>query len=281
MKIAIAAIIVIGCSSKSSPPTDDTKPAPAPATTDWTNGLDETEFKALHELKAEAAPPRRGQRVDLSDGSKAYLSLPEGKTGPLPGVIVIHEWWGLNEHIEHWADRLAAEGYAALAVDLYGGKIGTTPDEAMAIMKAVDPAAASKTIAAAHDFLVKDSRVAAPKTASIGWCFGGAWSLDTALSIPDLDAAVIYYGQLETDPAKLKTIRAELLGVFANQDKGIPPADVDKFEAGLKTANVRYAIHRYDAEHAFGNPSNPRYDQTSATDAWAKVREFLGRTLAR
>jgi len=134
--------------------------------------------------------------------------LPEGATAPLPAVIVIHEWWGLNDHVRHWADRLAADGYAALAVDLYGGKVATTPDEAMAAMKSVDEAKAKakSMLAAAHRFLADDPRIDAKRRGVIGWCFGGAWSLQHAIAEADLDAAVIYYGRLSTEPAQLAKI---------------------------------------------------------------------------
>ena len=244
-----------------------------------TGTLDEASFKALHELRADHAPPLHGTTIDLA-GGKAYLSLPAG-TPPFPALVVVHEWWGLNEHIEHWADRLAQAGYAALAVDLYGGKVATTPDDAMAAMKAVDKAQASATITAALDFLAKDPRVTAAHRGVIGWCFGGGWSLQTALAHPELDAAVIYYGQLVTDPTELRAIKAKVLGIFGNKDQGIPPAEVDRFEAGLKAAGVDAQILRYDADHAFANPSGARYDQPSATDAWKHVEAFLAATLGK
>jgi carboxymethylenebutenolidase len=241
--------------------------------------LSEEGFKALHQLKPDQAPAPRGERVTI-DGTSAYLSLPKGKTAPLPGLVVIHEWWGLNEHIQHWTDRLAEDGYAALAVDLYGGATAKTPDEAMAKMKAVDEKKALATLLAAHDFLEKDSRVQAKRTGSIGWCFGGAWSLQLAIHEPDLDAAVIYYGHLVTEPAALQPIKAEILGVFGDQDKAIPPETVNAFDAALGKAGVTRTIHRYDAQHGFANPSQPRYDEKSAADAWEKVRAFLRRKLA-
>lgn len=227
----------------------------------------------MHELPPESSPGK-GVKVDLADGSKAYLALPAGP-GPHPGIVVIHEWWGLNGHIEHWADRLATAGWAALAIDLYSGKVTADRDSAMVAMKAVEPAKALATLHAGVEFLKNDARTKSPVRAVIGWCFGGAWSLQTALAEPDLAGAIIYYGQLETDPTKLAAIKAKLLGVFGNKDKGIPPADVDKFEAALKQAGVTATIHRYDADHAFANPSNPKYDEANASDAWTKVLAFL------
>ena len=147
----------------------------------------------------------------------------------------------------------------------------------MTAMKAVDKTKAAATITAAIDFLASDPRVAAKTRAVIGWCFGGGWSLQTALAHPELQGAIIYYGQLETDPAKLGAIKANVLGIFGNKDKGIPPATVDQFEAGLKQAGVKAEIHRYDAEHAFANPTNPIYDEKSSADAWNHVLAFLER----
>jgi len=237
--------------------------------------ISEKEFKELHELTKEERPRPLGTMVKVGD-MQAYLTLPKGGA-PRPGIVVIHEWWGLNEHIKYWADRLAADGYAALAVDLYEGKVATTRDDAMQYMKSVDPAKAIARLKAAHAFLVKDSRTKAPKTGCVGWCFGGGWSLKLALAEPELDAAVIYYGRLVTDPEKLKAIKANVLGVFGNQDRGIPPATVAKFEKALVEAKVEHAILRYDAKHAFANPSSGRYDEKSAADAWEHVRAFFAK----
>ena len=190
-----------------------------------TGVLSEVAFKKLHEHTDADAPPPKGEMFELS-GQQAYLALPEGSSGPMPGIVVIHEWWGLNVHIKHWADRLAADGYAALAVDLYGGKVATDPDGAMTLMKAVDAAQAQKILSGAHEFLANDPRINAPKRGVVGWCFGGGWSLQHALATADLDAAVIYYGRLVDDPEALSKIKAPLLGIFGKQDEGIPPASV-------------------------------------------------------
>lgn len=236
-------------------------------------GVSEAAFRALHAHKGDEAPAPRGEMIELA-GGRAYLSLPEGAKAPVPGVVVIHEWWGLNAHIQHWADRLAASGYAALAVDLYGGATATESEQAMKLMKAVDPAEAQRILAEAYRFLGADPRVQADRRASIGWCFGGGWSLQLALAQP-LDAAVIYYGRLVTDPEALSKIQGPVLGVFGNQDEGIPPKDVDAFEAGLEQAGVEHEILRFDAPHAFANPSSARYDAEAAEQAWAKVQDFL------
>jgi carboxymethylenebutenolidase len=275
MRIALLTLLIACSSSSPKPPP---APAPSPETPtsspSSTGPLSEAEFKALHELPGKEPGPRKGQRVTLADGSQAYLSLPAGD-GPHPGIVVIHEWWGLNGHVEAWADRLATAGWAALAVDLYGGVVATDRDTAMKAMKSVDNAKGMATIRAALDYLTTDAKIQAPVQAVIGWCFGGAWSLQTAIHQADVDGAIIYYGRLETDPEKLKPIKARLLGVFGTKDEGIPMAEVDKFEAALKTAGVTATIHRYEADHAFANPSNPKYDEANAGDAWSKVVAFL------
>jgi carboxymethylenebutenolidase len=277
----LAALLLVSCGSA-----QEQKAAPAPG--DHTPEVQrqpaspssigdivgEEAFKALHQLRDDAPPPLAGAMIDLGQ-SRAYLSLPAGEQPPHAAIIVIHEWWGLNDHIKHWADRLAQDGYAALAVDLYGGKLATTPDAAMKHMKAVDDVQALGILQSAVAFVQTDERIQATRIASMGWCFGGGWSLQLAMNSPELDAAVIYYGRLIDDPARLASIKAEVLGIFGNKDSGIPPAQVDAFQAGLEKAGVRHTIHRYDAEHAFANPSSARYDQTAATDAWQRVREFL------
>jgi carboxymethylenebutenolidase len=259
-------------------PAVETKADGEPVAMTHTGVLSEQEFAALHELTTAEPPTAKGVEIDVG-GAKAYLSLPAGAKVPLPGVVVIHEWWGLNDHIRHFSDRLAADGYAALAVDLYGGKVATTPDQAMTMMKAVDDAKARAILGAAHRFLAEDPRVKANKRGVIGWCFGGAWSLQQALMQPDLDAAVIYYGRLETDPKVLAKIGAPVLGVFGDQDKGIPPAAVEEFAAAMKQAGESLELHRYDAPHAFANPSSAHYDAKAAEDAWGHVRVFFAEHL--
>jgi carboxymethylenebutenolidase len=253
-------------------------PARSLAQSEHTGAVPEEEFKALHELSKEKAPPAKGTMIEVAK-SRAYLSLPKDAKPPIPGIVVIQEWWGLNDHMKHWADRLAAEGYAALAVDLYGGKVADNPDSAMAYVKRVDEKRALEILRGAHAFLASDPRVRATKRASIGWCFGGGWSLRLAMAAADLDAAVIYYGRLETDPKKLAAVKAHILGVFGNEDQSIPPQVVDQFAAALDSVGIHHQILRYDAPHAFANPSSPRYDQASATDAWKHVQTFLAEHL--
>lgn len=261
-------VLLLGACARSRPAEVSREPSP-------TGAVSEEEFKALHSLREDAPPALKGQEVELA-GTKMYLSLPEGAKAPLPAVLVIHEFWGLNPHIKHWADRLAADGYAALAVDLYGGKVAATREEAMALVKSVDPARAQEVLKAAHAFLLEDARVKAPRTGTIGWCFGGGWSLRAAMALPELDAAVIYYGNPVTDPQQLATIKAPVLGIFGTKDASIPPEKVAELRKALDEAGVQHRILEFEAEHAFANPSGARYDARAAAAAWQEVSAFLG-----
>lgn len=278
---AVVALFALAgcCSQRQATPAEPTAVAHAEAA-QVTGAVSEAEFMKLHELRGDAAPELHGVAVDVS-GARGYLALPAGQKPPLAGIVVIHEWWGLNDHVKHWADRLAAEGYAALAIDLYGGVVATTPEAALAALKGVDETKARTTLLAAHRFLAEDARVRATRRACIGWCFGGSQSLALALAAPDLDACVLYYGsQLVTDPAQLADLHAPLLCIFGSRDKSIPAEKIRAFDAALNAAQKPHEILTYDAEHAFANPSNPKYDSTHAADAWEHVRAFLARHLA-
>lgn len=241
-----------------------------------TADLDEKAFAALHELKQESAPKPTGTMVKVGEASH-YLALPKDAKSPLPAIVVIHEWYGLNDHIKHWADRLALEGYAALAVDLYGGTVAKDSQEAQAAMKAANaaPDATRATLRAAFAFLGSDERILAKQRGVLGWCFGGAWSLQLAIAEPDLAACVLYYGRLVDDEKQLAAIKAPVLGVFGSRDRSIPEARVAAFETSLQKLGKDARVLRYDAEHAFANPSGARYDSKHAAAAWTEVRTFL------
>ena len=228
----------------------------------------------------DAAPKAKGTMIDLKVGnesSKAYVAKPNGATKG--ALLVIHEWWGLNDWIKHEADRLAQEGYLALAIDLYKGKVATKPDEAQALMKSKDEAWGDRVEEAGLEWLKAQK---AGKVATIGWCMGGGESLKASLHDPkDVDATVMYYGFPVNDPAKLKTLRGPVLGIFANKDGAITPAIVDQFEKALTDAGVKHEFHRYDADHAFANPSGGRYNPEAAKDAWQKTVAFLAANLRK
>ena len=243
-----------------------------------TGAVGEAEFKALHELKQGAAPVLSGTGVEVG-GAKCYLSLPKTPRAGSPSVVLIHEWYGLNDHIKHWADRLASDGYAALAVDLYGGVVAKNSDEALAAMKAVDNAKAVAVMQAGEKFLREDARTKSKKVASLGWCFGGGKSLQLALESSTLDACVLYYGHVETDPARLAPLKAPVLAIFGSKDGSIRPADVATWVEGMLKAEKEHRVLIFPAVHAFANPSNAKYDEASAAVAWENVRMFLAEKL--
>jgi carboxymethylenebutenolidase len=213
---------------------------------------------------------------------QAVLYTPSGK-GPFPGLIVIHEWYGLNDWVKEQASKLADRGYAALAIDLYRGKVANTPDEAHQIMRGVPEDRAKRDLHAAFEFLASQSNVKKDRIGSIGWCMGGGYALDVALQEPTLAATIINYGHLATDPEALKKINASILGLFGAQDKGITPDDVQKFEQTMKQLGKKIEVKEYDeAGHAFENPNNKQgYREADAQDAWKRTVDFLSATLKK
>ena len=234
---------------------------------------------------AEPAVPVVAEEVTYAtiDGEDitGYFARPEASEDGLPGILAIHEWWGLNDNIRATARRLAGEGYAVLAVDLYGDRVAEVPDEARNIMRSVlqNPEPARENLRQAYDYLTRDRK--APKVGSIGWCFGGGWSLQAGLLLPnDLDAVAIYYGRLETDPAVLEPLQMPILGIFGAEDRGIPVEDARAFETALRGLGKDAEIHIYEnAGHAFANPSGRRYVPEAAEDAWAKTTAFFDKHL--
>jgi carboxymethylenebutenolidase len=210
-----------------------------------------------------------------------HFVFPSDMIEPLPAIVVIHEWWGLNDNIRAMADRLAGEGYIVLAVDLFGGATATTPEQARQQMLAVveNPDSAAENMRQAFDFV--DVTAGAPSIGSLGWCFGGGWSLNAAMLFPEeLDASVIYYGQVTDDEDKLHAINAPILGLFGAEDEGITVASVQGFEGALERLRKNYEIHIYPgADHAFANPTGKAYDAAAADDAWQRTLEFLKRHL--
>jgi carboxymethylenebutenolidase len=209
------------------------------------------------------------------EAAMGYLARPAGVEGPLPGIIVIHEWWGLNDNVRSMADQLAAQGYQALAVDLYGGDSADTRDGAAALMTASmeNTEALTENVTQAFAYLESDGQ----KVGTIGWCFGGGWSLATALALPeDVDATIIYYGRLVTDEDELAPLQMPILGFFGAEDQGIPVDSVRAFETSLNALGKDAAIHIYEgANHAFANPSGDNYQAEPAEDAWAKTLAFF------
>jgi carboxymethylenebutenolidase len=211
---------------------------------------------------------------------RGYLAKPKAATGALPGLIVIHEWWGINDNIRAMTRRLAGEGYLALAVDLYDGATADNPDAAMKLVQKTlaNTGPAEENVKRAAAYLKRNG---ATKLGTVGWCFGGGWSLQTALLIPDqVDATVIYYGRLVTDREKLAKLRAPILGLFGEKDGGIPAEGVRAFERTLGELGKTVEIFIYPgADHAFANSSGGNYNATAAADAWARTTAFFKKHL--
>ncbi|HEY3975559.1 MAG TPA: dienelactone hydrolase family protein [Candidatus Sulfotelmatobacter sp.] len=226
-----------------------------------------------------------GKPVTYKSGDEtvqAILYTPAGK-GPFPALIVIHEYWGLNDWVKEQASKLSDQGYVALAIDLYRGRVARTPDEAHELMRGVPEDRAKRDLHAAFEFLTSQPNVKKDRIGSIGWCMGGGYSLDVALQEPTLAATVINYGHLATDQDALKKINAPILGLFGGQDRGITPDDVHKFESSMKQLGKKIEVKIYDdAGHAFENPNNKDgYRPADAADAWQRTVDFLASTLKK
>src|ERR1700680_1617922 len=236
-------------------------------------------------LFASAAFAADSKPVSYKSGDETVqgvLYTPAGK-GPFPAIIVIHEWWGLNDWVKEQASKLADQGYVALAVDLYRGKVATTPDMAHELMRGVPDDRAKRDLHAAFEFLQSHPNVNKNRIGAIGWCMGGGYALDVALQEPTLAADVINYGHLATDPEALNKINEAILGIFGGKDQGIPPESVKMFEATLKQLGKRVETKIYpDAGHAFENPNNRAgYRPDDAADAWKRTITCLADTLKK
>lgn len=211
--------------------------------------------------------------MESKEGGKfnVYMS---GRMDAKKAVLLIHEWWGVNPHIKGIADQLAKMGYAAYVVDLYDGRYTDNSEKAAEYVKMVDPVKAMAKIKTT----LATMRKYHAKAATIGWCFGGGYSLKASLADP-VDATVVYYGELETDPKVLSKLKGPVLGIFAKHDKWISPEKVTVFEKAIKEAGVRYEGKTYDADHAFANPSNVKFASEPARDAWDRTVKFLEKAM--
>ncbi|MBE9063818.1 dienelactone hydrolase family protein [cf. Phormidesmis sp. LEGE 11477] len=231
---------------------------------------------------AEPTVPVTGQAVTYAEiegqAITGYLAQPSEPTSDaLPGILTIHEWWGLNENIEAMTRRLAGEGYTALALDLYNDQVATDPQSARELLRSVmdNPGPAQDNILQAASFL--ETEYNAPTLGSIGWCFGGTWSLRTGLLLSsDLDAMAIYYGQLILAPEALDALDMPIIGFFGEEDSSIPVTDVQNFESTLENIGKTADINLYPGVgHAFANPSGQNYNADAAADAWEKTVAFF------
>lgn len=258
-----------------------------PAANEQINGRQNEQLQNVsgEQNNVSLAPDTAVQREDAAyyGDARGYLAYPtEG--GSHPGIILIHEWWGLNDDIRELADRFAGEGYVALAVDLYNGKSTTVQAEAQQLSDAVrnDTDGAFANLRAAVDYLRARPDVDDTRLASVGWCFGGAWSYNMAKNDLGTRASIMYYGQF--DPKDdLSHMRALILGHFGEDDASIKVDNVREFQAKLETLNGEHEIYIYpNAGHGFANfrgGANQAYNEDAAELAWERTLSFLGTAL--
>jgi len=237
----------------------------------------DAEHLKLHEFNTKIPESFDGTMITMTSPEtgefRVYTSGPHDSKS---AILMIHEWWGLNEHIKGIADQFGKIGYRVYAIDLYDGKVTTDPQTASSYMHAVDPAKALIKLKTALKRIKKTHSA----VGSIGWCFGGGWSLQASLAEPSIvTATVVYYGLLESDSKVLGKLNGPVLGIFAGKDRWITPAKVTDFEKGLNAAGVKNEIRRYDADHAFANPSGKRFILAPARDAWAATLRFFKENL--
>lgn len=218
--------------------------------------------------------------LEYSPGSNGFLAAPS-QNGTYPGIVMIHEWWGLNDNIKEMARQMASEGYVVLAVDLYNGEVATNSSQAGAMAGQVrnNPRTAIENLQDAVSYLRSHESVRADSIGSLGWCFGGGWSLQLALN-DELQATGIYYGSLVTDPDELSSIDWPVLGIFGGADSSIPVEQVREFEQALGENGIENEIYIYnDVGHAFANPSGANYAAEATMDAWQKTLSFFDKHL--
>jgi len=281
--LAAATLLAAACSNSTSPAAKPASAASAPQP---------KPAEPAHESKtgspgAEAPPkaPLLEQEVAYGEAQKrnlvGFLAMPGDAAEPLPGLIVIHEWWGLNDNIKAMTRKLASEGYVALAVDLYNGAKADTPEKAQPLMAAVvgDQEAARSNLKQAYDYL--DKYALAPRIGSVGWSLGGGWSLQTALMLPDhLRAMVMYYGPITGSQSELSTLQMPVLGFFAGLDESVPVRDVLLFRSTLLKLGKPAEIIIYPkAQSGFANPDRGAYDEQATAESWQKTLAFLAENL--
>lgn len=232
-------------------------------------------FKNAHETPVPIELEEKGGMMTFKtkDGKpgSAYAIIADENSKK--ALFVIHEWWGLNDHIKQEADRLfgALDGVNVYALDLYDGNVATTREDAGKMMGAVKEDRLNTIINGALAHVGKDAKIG-----TIGWCFGGGWSLKSSILAGDQGAGcVIYYGMPVLEPAKLAPIKSDVLGLFAEKDGWITPEIVTKFETAMKAIGKSVKTKQFDAEHAFANPSSPRYHEAAAQEANEMALTFL------
>lgn len=224
-----------------------------------------------------------GAAMSFPSGSETvpgYIAAPDDAVKK-PAIVVIQEWWGVNDFVRQKVDDFARQGYVALAPDLYRGKTATDPDTAHQLMRGLPEDRAMRDLKATVTYLASRADVDPTRIGAVGWCMGGGYSLSLALAEPTLAGAVIYYGRLVTDNAAIRGLKVPLLGNFAGEDKGIPVESVKEFERKAKAAGKKVDFKIYPgAGHAFASSKDPQtFRAVDAKDADARTDTFFAKVL--
>ncbi|MEM6764978.1 MAG: dienelactone hydrolase family protein [Bacteroidota bacterium] len=245
-------------------------------TTEFASLVENEAFRNAHALPVQI-------KTELLEGKKISWRTPDGQRGygyEVNGeatsnkfVFVIHEWWGLNDNVKMEAQKIQEElgDVRVIALDLYDGQVATTREDAGKYMQSVKRERAEAIIKGAIEFVGEEAKIA-----TIGWCFGGGWSLQTSILAGEQAAAcVMYYGMPEKDLDRLGTIKTPVLGIFAKQDGWITPEVAEEFEGNMQKVGKEVDVHIFDAKHAFANPSSPAYNEPAAQEAWRLSSAFI------
>ncbi|MFD7296707.1 dienelactone hydrolase family protein [Streptomyces sp. NPDC059897] len=226
--------------------------------------------------KSTGRPAHQNMTFD-SHGSTAhgYLALPASGRGP--GVLVIQEWWGLTDHIADIADRLAAEGFVALAPDLYGGNVAHDSQEAFAMMRDLPVERGVELLSGAVDCLLALPQVTSDTVGAVGFCMGGGFVLYLAAEDERVSAAVPFYGVVQGAVPDFSRLKARILGHYGERDEAIPPATLNGLRAAIRSqSGVDPDFRMYPADHAFFNDGRPEvYDEIASREAWTSTIDFL------
>jgi carboxymethylenebutenolidase len=279
--LVVAATLTLAACDTGTTPVGSPAPATTPASTGSPSGAPATRAPAEteeREVVAETLP-----YAEVEDRLVyGYFVFPADMVDPLPGIILIHERWGLDDGTRGLADRLAGQGYVVLGIDLFDGKVASSSEESRQLILPVveNQEIADENIRQAYDFL--ENTAQAPRIGAVGWSFGGNWALNAAMLFPDeLDAAVIYYGQLTSSEERLGPVNAPILGIFGENDRGVTPDKVDEFQQVLERLGKTYQVEVYPGVgHAFADPTSANYSEAVAEQAWSEVVAFLGQHLS-
>lgn len=207
-----------------------------------------------------------------ADGKEAHAWEIKAKRPTQYYLFVIHEWWGLNDYVKQESEKLSNElGVNVIALDMYDNQVASTREDAAKYMQAVTTERATAIIKGAFNYAGKEARIF-----TIGWCFGGGWSLQTAIEAGNRAAGcIMFYGQPEKDVDRLKNLKCDVIGFFAKRDEWINEKVVEDFKANMQAADRKVSVYEYDADHAFANPSNPHFDKAATADAYTKIYAFI------